>query len=467
MRNLHLKVVVLLLLATFSLLCLHTEAKVLVHCRLPDVDAPPAQGTTRQFVEYCPEEAWPRGVGNTLIYYPIVFWFAVFTGRDLSITDLSSVGSVCRIFHCGFPFTSDMKKKFPDLKLSNSPRKVNYNLVQYFAGNKHLKNDIININGYAAHLFPSFLGSVTNASACAKQLAPHCSIKDYSCLENFAYRQHFLGGFRNDSMLPASVVGLSDSARQNLVSPLPPAPAPARDPPLPISNSSPNSPDTTPLPPPTSTLSPTPKTFHVGIHIRAQLNSLEHKNNNASLSTANFNLYNNSIFPHFNNYLTYRFYNPRDGLGGSSSSSSGDKVTVDEAVAARSPVPPRVFVSVDDIELKRLLLLHLQTYRDPLQPVHLTYVNNSRPIKHAKHMGGGATAAKKKTSHTAAVSSADSEMVPTMFDWYGLSQAEFILSYRLWRRVKLREGEERRREREREGGASNERVALCSCSMPL
>lgn len=367
----------------WGVLCAHTEAKVPVQCRMPDVNAAVAPGTTRQFVEYCPEEAWGRGVGNTLIYYPVIFWFAVFTGRDVSITDLSSVGSVCRVLNCGFPFTSEVKKQFPHLKLENSPRKINYHLVQYFSGNKTLRNDIININGYASHLLPGFLGSVSNSSACTKKLAPHCAHNDYSCLENFAFRQHFPGGFRNESMLPESTVGLSVEDKQALVHPRTSA----------------------------------TKTFHAGIHIRAQLSSLEKRNNSATLTTADFNLYNNSIFPLFNDFLTKRFYSENIVSNSSTGAGSYDVLS-----------PPRVFVSVDDITLKQLLVTHLQSYRHPLQPVHVTYVNNSQPITHAKHMKRGVTddeAERKKW-----FSPADREMVPTMFDWYGLSQAEFVLAYR-------------------------------------
>jgi hypothetical protein len=368
-----------------GLVCIQTEARVPVQCRLPDIHADVAPGTTRQFVEYCPEEAWPRGVGNTLIYFPVIYWFAVFTGRDLSVTDLSSVGSVCRIFHCGFPFTSEMKKKFPDLQLDKSPRKVNYNLLQYFSGNKHIKNDVININGYSATLFPNLMATVGNYSECVRNLTG-CSRKDYVCMEHFAFRQHFPGGFRSASMLPESVVGLPDSSRRALV--LSAAPAP-------------------PTPPLPSALPPTPKTFHAAIHIRAQLKSLENKDYSQIVSTEDINLYNNTIFPLFSKYLTKRFYEQQADTPGNFSATS----------------PPRVFVSVDDITLKRLLVLHLRDYRDPRLPVQLTYVNNSQPIKCSIHLRDKGDVGRKHFP-------VDAEYVPTMFDWFGVSQAEFVLAYR-------------------------------------
>lgn len=360
----------------FLLSFLQTHAKVPVHCRMPDINSDVVPGLTRKFVEYCPEEAWPRGVGNTLVYFPVVYWFAVFTGRDLAITDLSSVGSVCRILNCGFPFTSEVKSKFPELKLSSSPRKVNYDLMQYFGGSKLLKNDIVNLNGYSATAFSGFLSVVANSSECVQKLTG-CSRKNYTCIEHFAFRQHFPGGFRSEAMLPETVVGLSNSSRSALL-----------------------------LPPPPPDL-PHSKAFDAGIHIRAQLKSLETKwAGNASLSAADFHLYNDTVFPQFNQFLTRRFYSGA-GAGGYSAQS-----------------PPRVFVSVDDISLKHLLLRHLQSHRHPLQPLHVTFVNNSSPIKHAKHMG------RQPTDPLTGLVPADQELVPTMFDWHGLSQAEFILSYR-------------------------------------
>jgi hypothetical protein len=79
---------------------------------------------------------------------------------------------------------------------------------------------------------------------------------------------------------------------------------------------------------------------------------------------------------------------------------------------------------VDDTSLKLLLLRHLQQYRDPRYPVLVTYVNNSQPIKHAKHM-------RQKSANVASQHyPVDRDMIPTMFDWHGLSQAKFIMSYR-------------------------------------
>ena len=355
--------------------------KTPVHCRLPFLSSPLINNTTHQFVEYCPEEAWPRGIGNTLIYYPIVFYFAVFTGRDICITDLSSVGSVCRILKCRFPFTSEIKKLYPELKLSHSPRKVNYNLLQHFNSNSNnktmIKNDIVNVNGYSGTLFPSFIMSITNGTKCVQQLSG-CSKKDWTCMEHFAYRYHFSGGFHDQSVLPNSIVGVTDNEKDDLVE----------------LNTS------------TSLISSSVvKLYDIGIHIRAQLKSLEHNKKNTTLSEANFNLYNDTIFPHFNNYLTQRLY-------GKMGTKQYDKL-------------PVVFVSVDDVSLKELLIHHLLTYRDSLYPIKVLYVNNSNPIKHAKHMRHAKASIEKKYFPS------DVEMIPTMFDWYGISRSKFILSYRL------------------------------------
>jgi hypothetical protein len=376
---------VVFLLLTQATTCLLAEAETNpMHCRLPDINAEVVPGTSRRFVEYSPVGP-NRGIGNTLIYFPVIYWFAVFSGRDIAISDLSSVGSVCRILNCGFPFTSEVKKKFPDLKLAKSPVVKNMHLIEHFKSNTTYKNDIMTVNGYSAVAFHSFIGNLMKNDTfdCVKQLSGcfHQDFpKDLECMEHFALRQHFPGGIRSASMLPESVVGLPDSTRQALVQPLPPA----------------------------------SKIFHAAVHIRAQLVSLEQKGqkvNSTSPSLADFNLYNESIFPLVSRFLTDRFYaQPNTAVGNFSVTS-----------------PPRVFVSVDDITLKRLLVQHLRDYRDPLYPLHVIYVNNSGPIKHARLMRhtveGGAGG---EESHFPG----DVDMIPAMFDWYGIAQAEFTVVYR-------------------------------------
>ena len=177
---------------------------------------------------------------------------------------------------------------------------------------------------------------------------------------------------------------------------------------------------------------PAEKNFDAAIHIRAQLPFLEqkHKTNSSAVSLADFHWFNNTVFRHVNNYLTAHFYpSDRDRWNFSVTS------------------PPHVFVSVDDLTLKHLLVQHLTSYRDPQRPVVVMYVNNSAPIKHARLMKESLRPPSSSVSGSNATVTANSsdpvmegqpepeagpdvDMIPTMFDWYGLSEASFILAYR-------------------------------------
>lgn len=42
------------------------------------------------------------GAGNTLIYYPSVFFFALATHREVLISDQSDIGYMCQFLVCGF-----------------------------------------------------------------------------------------------------------------------------------------------------------------------------------------------------------------------------------------------------------------------------------------------------------------------------------------------------------------------------
>jgi hypothetical protein len=54
------------------------------------------------------------GVGNTLIFYPSPFLFALIVGREILIADNSDIGLMCRILTCGFRYLSQVASDFPD-----------------------------------------------------------------------------------------------------------------------------------------------------------------------------------------------------------------------------------------------------------------------------------------------------------------------------------------------------------------
>jgi hypothetical protein len=52
------------------------------------------------------EHSEGTGLGNFLVFFPALYYFAAFTNRDIVIADNSIVGEMCQMIHCGFPFLS-------------------------------------------------------------------------------------------------------------------------------------------------------------------------------------------------------------------------------------------------------------------------------------------------------------------------------------------------------------------------
>lgn len=66
-------------------------------CHDPDVGGT-TQNRDRKFILFGADGSQGAGIGNLLIFFPSVYYFAAFTGRDIIISDKSIVGKNFLIF---------------------------------------------------------------------------------------------------------------------------------------------------------------------------------------------------------------------------------------------------------------------------------------------------------------------------------------------------------------------------------
>lgn len=60
-------------------------------CHDPDVGGT-TQNRDRKFILFGSDSSQGAGIGNLLIFFPSVYYFAAFTGRDIILSDKSIVG---------------------------------------------------------------------------------------------------------------------------------------------------------------------------------------------------------------------------------------------------------------------------------------------------------------------------------------------------------------------------------------
>jgi hypothetical protein len=59
-----------------------------------------------------------NGVGNTLLYYPAAYFFAVVENRTVVVDDHSDIGLMCGVIQCGFKLLSKVDKGPSNSKVS-------------------------------------------------------------------------------------------------------------------------------------------------------------------------------------------------------------------------------------------------------------------------------------------------------------------------------------------------------------
>ena len=79
------------LLIIFLLIAINNSTLRDIHCNDPDVGGT-VQNRKRQFILLGVDASEGAGIGNLLIYFPAIYYFAAFSGRDIMIQDSSILG---------------------------------------------------------------------------------------------------------------------------------------------------------------------------------------------------------------------------------------------------------------------------------------------------------------------------------------------------------------------------------------
>ena len=137
------------------------------------------------------------GIGNYLIFWPAVFWYAVFTGRSVVIGD-GIMSEFCYHLNCGLHgFQSKSAMILANLyENTTSPRNMgNFQLIQHLQGNQafvHANTVRGDTNSPATEWWSFF----SFAGRCVSKLS-RCAVGDVGCAERYAYQRLFPGPFQH------------------------------------------------------------------------------------------------------------------------------------------------------------------------------------------------------------------------------------------------------------------------------
>jgi hypothetical protein len=339
-----------------------------VLCRRPNISLPTAF-EPRRFVSYDHAGATNGGLGNIMIFYPVAYTVAALSGRDIVIPDNSVTGAMCRVFKCSFPFVSDVKGKYPVLEKPARSCKF-YDYYLHFRGELNITDNVVSPEGWMPYQYGRLVVDSNEALECISNVT-NCPQNDGLCYQNYMFGQLFRGPFAETAatrLIPSLVGGIGDYWSKFL----------------------------------NSTLELTPR-IDIALHVRMQLNVLEvnekrHNNSNSDLFYNGTNL----DIPHrfavaIDSYLS----NPKSPW---------------MRRADRSRVIPRIFISCDDAEGKRVFIRMLGEELSALNvTADIMYMKNSREIMHTKHAG---------------VNDRSDLMLESVFDWVALGVSDTIFMYR-------------------------------------
>ena len=154
------------------------------------------------------------GVGNQLFFYPSVYYFAHLINRELLIDDKSMIGEFCGRITCSIRLTNN--SDVSSLYWSTS-------LFQQYASNYTVNEPVESmlIIRYHLNLFeaPWWISTETEEFSSKIYSISNCSKGDIVCTDAFAFRQLFIGPFRQFKFEDNTVLMSSDLLKNLLTSP--------------------------------------------------------------------------------------------------------------------------------------------------------------------------------------------------------------------------------------------------------
>ena len=154
------------------------------------------------------------GLGNYLLFYPALYWYAAFTGRGVALSD-GMMTQMCSLVGCGFPLQQALNPGV--YNRAARPRDVfRVDLLNHLSGDAKLVSEP-NLFGSHFTLASDFWLRFGFATRCVSRLSG-CVLGDVSCAERFAYQQLIQGPFRQvSSDVYSRLRGLDNSSARRLL----------------------------------------------------------------------------------------------------------------------------------------------------------------------------------------------------------------------------------------------------------
>jgi len=179
---------------TLHLLC--TLVAMSLVCREPDSEVPADERLKRHFIVFGGEGG---GLGNLLIFFPSVYYFAAFTGREIVIIDESLLGEICKVIICGYPLLSTMKDAYPEIFTEEAIKNLRglkaWDFRRHIDGETREEAQIVRGDGYK---YASEWWVEANGTADCVRKVTGCQVEnDIACGDRHALQSLFVGPFRS------------------------------------------------------------------------------------------------------------------------------------------------------------------------------------------------------------------------------------------------------------------------------
>ena len=163
-------------------------------CHDPDAGGT-VQNNDRRFLIIGSDNSSGAGLGNLLIFFPAAYYFAAFTGRDIIISDQSTIGEMCRVVKCGFPFASEMILAYPGILSEESVKQARSikkgDMISHMEG-KYIDDLVVRAWGYKPE--SDWWVYFNETVQCVTKIT-QCDVGDVTCAERHAFQRLIRGPF--------------------------------------------------------------------------------------------------------------------------------------------------------------------------------------------------------------------------------------------------------------------------------
>ena len=189
-------------------------------CHDPDAGGT-VQNLDRRFLIVGSDDSVGAGLGNLLIFFPAAYYFAAVTGRDIIISDRSTIGEMCRVVKCGFPLVSEMALAFPGIlteeSVKNAKEVKKMDMIRHVEGGQSIDDLVVRAWGYKPET--DWWVYFNQTVECVTKIT-QCEIADITCADRHAFQRLVRGPFIS-ALTPKEeerIIGVSKSLKHSILS---------------------------------------------------------------------------------------------------------------------------------------------------------------------------------------------------------------------------------------------------------